>query len=356
MKNKLEKGKEEAQVQKTIRTALRIGFVALLFIMSFQILRPFLVLILWGVIIAVALFPLQEWLAKKLGNRRKLSAVIIVLMGLSFLVFPSIVFTSSTIDTVQAISADFSDGTLSIPPPDEDVLDWPLVGSWVYETWLLASESLSDLLDEFEPQIKEAAPKILSAITGLGLSILMFIAALIIAGALMAGSNSGEKAARAVFNLLAGKAEGERFTLLAAHTIRGVVQGVLGTAIIQTLMISIAMFIIGVPGAGLLSLLVLIIAVVQLPLILVMIPISIFVFTMANTTPAILFTIWVLIWGASDNVIKPILMGRGVEVPMLVILLGAIGGMIWGGIIGLFVGAVFLSLAYTIFQAISKAE
>lgn len=345
----------ESHIQKSIYTALRIGFVALLFVMSYLILKPFVGLVLWAIIIAVALFPLHKKFSKLLGNREKLSAILIVVIGISLMVIPSVLFTASTVESVQNITDQMEAGTLSVPPPDAAVEDWPIIGKPVYDIWKAASKSITEVIEMFKPQIREMAPKLLSTATGLAATVLLFIISLIISGALMINAKASEKTAIAVFKTLAG-AEGEKFATLAGATIRSVVQGVLGTAVIQAFFISIGLFLISFPGAEVVSLIVLFVAIIQLPVLLVMIPVVIYVFTYASTTAAIIFTIWAVIWSASDNVIKPMLMGRGMDTPMLVILLGAIGGMIMGGIIGLFVGAVFLAFSYETFKAIIKAD
>jgi predicted PurR-regulated permease PerM len=138
---------------------------------------------------------------------------------------------------------------------------------------------------------------------------------------------------------------------MAGATIRSVAQGVLGVAIIQAILAGIGLLAIGVPYAGIWTLLVLLLAIMQVPTILVLGPIMLYVFSVEATLPAVLFMIWGLLVGFSDNVLKPLLLGRGLDVPMLVILMGAIGGMIFSGIIGLFVGAVVLSVGYRLFTA-----
>lgn len=346
---------EETHMQKSIYTALRIGFIALLFVMSYLILQPFLGPVIWGIIIAVALFPLHKRFSRLLGNKDKLSASIIVFVGISLLLIPTILFTSSTIETVEFVAQQMTDGIIAVPPPNASVAEWPIIGKTIFETWELASKSLTSLLDAFAPQIKEMAPAILSMATGLVMTILLFIISLIIAGALLVNTEAAEKTAISVFKTLAGK-EGEHFASLASATIRSVVQGVLGTAVIQTVFLSIGLFVVDFPAAEVVALVILFVAIIQLPVLLVMIPVIIVVFTYAGTTAAIIFTIWSILWSASDNVIKPILMGRGMDIPMLVILIGAIGGMMLGGIVGLFVGSVLLAFSYKIFQAIFQSS
>jgi len=355
MDNNKEQNNNENQIQRSINTALRIGFVALLFVMSYLILEPFLYPVIWGIIIAVALFPAHKKFSKILGNREKLSVTLIVIIGIALIVVPSIIFTTSTVESLQSVATNMEEGSLTIPEPDASVADWPLIGGMVFETWEMASKSLSKLVIKYTPQLMEFAPKILSFATGLVGTVFIFIISLIIAGALLVNAKAAEKTAVSVFKTLAGKG-GEEFALLAGDTIRSVVQGVLGTAVIQTFFISIGLYVIGFPGAGVVALIVLFVAIIQLPLLLVAIPVIIYVFSYAGTTAAAIFTIWTILWSVSDNFIKPMLMGRGMDIPMLVILLGAIGGMMLGGIIGLFVGAVFLAFSYKIFQAIVQAD
>ena len=263
--------------------------------------------------------------------------------------------TSSTVDSIKKVSKHMDEGTLVIPAPDQDVAEWPLIGSATYDLWSLASRNLSAAVEKFSPQIKEYAPKVLEAAGSLVATILLFIISMIISGAFLMNTESAEKTAKAVFKTLAGEA-GEEFASLASATIRSVVQGVLGTAVIQAIFISIGLFAIDFPAAGLVSLVVLFVAIIQLPPTLIMLPAIIYVFSYADYTPAIIFTVWSIIWSLADSFIKPILMGRGMDIPMLVILLGAIGGMLVGGIIGLFIGAVLLAFAYKIFQAIIHME
>ncbi len=336
---------------RAIYTALRISFIALLLIWSFLIIRPFIMLVLWGIIIAVAIYPFFKKLAKKIGGREKLAAIIITLIGLSILIVPSIFLIDSTVESLGNFSEQMEAGVVQIPPPSEDVADWPVIGKPVYEGWMLISTNLEAAIIKFAPQIKQFAPKVLSLATNLGTTILLFIISIIIAGALFTQAKSAKKAARSIFETLIGK-QGENFAELSVSIIRSVVQGILGIAVIQSLAGGIGMWAIGIPGAGLWALIILFLAIMQLPPILILGPIAVYSFSIADTTPAVIFTVWCLIVSMSDAFLKPLLLGRGVDVPMLAVLLGAIGGMIMSGIIGLFVGAVVLAISYKIFEAL----
>ncbi len=340
---------------RAIGAALRISFIALLFMTSFWILKPFLAPVLWGLVFAVGIYPLHKKLAKLFGNRNKLSAITIAIIGISIIVVPITMFTNSSVTSISEIVNEINEGTLSIPEPDSKIADWPIVGKAIYEAWDLTANNLTAAIVKFEPQLRELAPKLTSMIAGLAGSILLFIIAIIISSALLLVAEPGKKAADKIFQTFVGP-KGADFAELSAATIRSVVQGVVGIAVIQTVFLSIGMFAIGIPAAGIISIILLIVAVIQLPTILVMLPVMIYVFSFADTTSAVIFTIWSIVWGLSDNVLKPMMLGKGIDIPMLVILLGSIGGMMFAGAVGLFLGSVILALAYKIFIAMLEED
>ena len=341
----------EDYYNRNIYSALRIGFIALLLVWSFEIVKPFIMPVLWGIIIAVAIYPMYTKLSNVLGNKNKLASILITIIALTLLIIPSILFIESTIIGVQNIASQMQDGTLSIHTPDKSVADWPIIGSKLYDIWLLGSENLESLITKFSPQLQKFAPKLLSMASSFGSTIILFIISIIISGALLTKSDSSEKAAKSIFNTLIGT-HGEGFVELSVSVIRSVVQGVLGIAIIQSIMGGIGIWAIGIPAPGLWALIILFLAILQLPPLLILGPLAVYVFSITETTPAIIFLIWSIIVSASDAFLKPLLLGRGVDVPMLAILLGAIGGMMMSGIIGLFVGSVVLALSYKLFQAL----
>lgn len=343
--------RDEADISRAISTALRIGFVGLLLIMSWLILKPFIMLVAWSIIIAVGIYPIFKKFAALLGNREKLASTLITLFALAFLIVPSYLLMESIVESVQNFAVQLEEGTFKVPPPADDVANWPVIGKPVYETWKLASVNLEAAIKAFEPQIKEFAPKLFSAVAGLGVTVLLSLISIIIAGALMVKADSAETTARKAFKILLGK-RGEGFTELAGATIRSVVQGVLGVAIIQSVVAGIVMLIFDIPAAGLWALIVLVLAIIQLPPILILGPIAAYAFSFLDTTSAIIFLVLSIIISGSDAFLKPLFLGRGIDVPTLVILLGAIGGMMLSGIIGLFVGAVVLALAYKVYQAL----
>jgi predicted PurR-regulated permease PerM len=339
-----------ASSKRTIDTAIRIGLLALLVYWCILIFRPFLIPVLWAIIIAVAIHPLYVRCESLLGGKQKLALSLFTLVALAILMIPTVLLASSMVDTVQYIAKGLAEGTLRVPPPPDRVASWPLVGAKVYAFWGAASENVMATAEQYAPQLKMARMWLLSTAAGAGTGLLQFILAILIAVAMLAKAQGAYQFTRALAVRLVG-ARGEDFAALAIATMRSVAQGVLGVALIQAILAGIGMLVMGVPGAGLWALLVLLLAVVQLPPLLILGPIMIYVFASAATVPAVLFMIWGILVSVSDAFLKPMLLGRGVDVPMLVILIGAIGGMMSSGIIGLFVGAVILALGYKLFMA-----
>lgn len=351
MNDSLKSSDDKVFQTRALDAAIRIILLALLVWWCFNIVRPFILPILWGAIFAVALYPLFLKLQSMLGGREKLTATLMTLVALALLIIPTVILSQSLVENTKKLSKEIEAETLTIPPPSEKVKEWPLIGKPVDKTWRLASTNLDAALDKFTPQLKAGGKKLLSFAAGVGVEIIMIVIAVIIAGALMVYARSGTLAMETIAGRLMGQEGGKKIVNLISATIRSVAQGVLGVALIQSILAGIGFMLMGVPYTGLWAFVVLVLAIVQLPTILVLGPIIIYVFSIAETTPAVIFLIWSLIVGVSDTFLKPLFLGRGMDIPMLVILLGAIGGMILSGIIGLFVGAVVLAVGYKLFVA-----
>ena len=336
--------------QITIEAAIRLGLLMLLAAWCFMIVYPFIGPVMWGVIIAVAIYPLFLKLKSALGDRNKLAAVIYTLLALAFLITPTLMITDSVIDSSQAISERYEQGQLQIPPPKESVKEWPLVGEKLHVLWSQASTNLQGTIEKYEPQLKKAGEKIIAIAAGAGGGILQFVISIIISGVLVANAKGAYNITLKTFARLTNDRQGEMFTRLSRDTIRSIAQGVLGIAVIQALLSAVGMYIMDVPAWGLWTVFILVLAIAQLPPLLVLGFVIAYVWSVADTTPAVIFTIYALIVSGSDSFLKPLLLGRGLKTPMLVILLGAIGGMIMSGIIGLFIGAVILALGYELFM------
>ena len=330
---------------------LQIGALLVLLTWCFTIVRPFIGIVAWAMIIAIAIYPLHVSLTARLGDRQKLSAFLFVLAGLAIILVPTWMLGESTAASLKVLAGNLNEGTLRIPPPSDGVADWPLIGEQVHSVWAQAASNLEATLALYNEQLKDLGHKVVGFVTGMMIGVFQFVVSTIIAGVLLMQAEGGYSVTRNIASSLVGGAEGERFTDMSILTIRSVVKGVLGVAVIQALLSAVGLALIGVPAAGLWAFAVLVLAIVQLPPLLVMGPIAFWVFSVADTVPATIFLVYALIVSGSDAFLKPMLLGRGVKSPMLVILIGAIGGAIASGIIGLFIGAVVLALGYELLVA-----
>lgn len=333
-------------------TVIRIGVIAFLVIMCVRIFSPFANLMLWALILALALYPLHQRLTGWLGGRRGAAAALLVVAGLLLTGVPTLMLGDLFSKHVRNVYTAFQNNAITIQHPDPAVADWPLVGKRLFNAWSLAAENLPEFLKENQEQIKSISKRVVLAAANTAGSLALFLGALIIAGIMMAYGEPGSQAMQRIFSRLSDTEKGPRLQRLSTATVRSVVTGVIGVAFIQALLIGVGFVLAGIPAAGVLALIVLLIGIMQLPATIISVPAIAYLWWSgdASITSNIIYTIYLLAAGMADNVLKPLLLGRGVDVPMPVILLGALGGMASDGIIGLFVGAVLLAVGYRIFM------
>ncbi len=335
-------------VNIAIDLILKVGILFLVVFLCFKILKPFLGMLLWGLIIAIILFPVYFRLRGWLGKRNKLSSIILTIVALSILILPSIWLVNQLVEGVKFLAGNFQAGDLHIPPPTASVADWPVIGNWMYENWLELSENMGESLRGFMPQIVAWGEKTLGTLANTGLGVLQFAASIIIAGIFLIFFEKGSESGRKIFQKVVGE-RGEEFLDISLLTIRNVAIGVLGVAIIQTTLMGVGLILADIPLAAVWIVLILVMTIAQLPVLLFNIPLIIYLFAFMDPLPAVLWTLYFLVMGMIDNILKPMLMGKGASVPMLVIFLGALGGFMAFGFIGLFLGSIVLSLAYKLY-------
>ncbi len=338
---------DKAQKNRALEVSIHIGLAFLVVAACLLILLPFIPLIAWGIIIAVAAYPTFKKLQKLMGGRGALAAVVFTLILLAVLILPVYLLADSLIEGVQAVTAHLKSGAAIVPPPPPSIAGWPLIGAPLTKMWLLASRDLTELLKEFAPQIKASLPGVLSATAGVGATVLQLLLSIVVSGLLLANAQAGYELTRSLAHRLFGE-RGPEFQELVESTIRSVTFGIIGVALIQSACATLGFLLVGLPTVGLWAVIFLIAAVLQVGIV-ALVPAVIYVFATATTTKAVIFLIWCIIVALMDNVLKPILLGRGVAVPIAVVFLGAIGGFVAMGIIGLFVGAILLSVGYKLF-------
>jgi len=332
--------------------ALRLGLVVVLVVMCARVVQPFVNLALWSVVLAIALYPAHKMLAARMRGRQGRAASALVLAGLLLIGAPTVMLGTSFAKGLHDSYAEFESGTLSLPQPNPSVAQWPVVGEQVYSAWAAAASNLPEFVLENKDGLRNLAKRGLTAAANTAGSVLLFLASLVVAGIIMAYGESGSAAMRDIIGRFAGHDRGPRLQGLITATVRSVATGVIGVAFIQALILGVGFLWAGIPAAGLLAVGVMVLGILQAPALLVTIPVIAYLWMAgdASTTMNIVYTAYLFVGGLADNVLKPMLLGRGVDAPMPVILLGALGGMVSGGIVGLFIGAVLLAVGYQLFM------
>jgi predicted PurR-regulated permease PerM len=328
-------------------TILRIVVLFLLIAWCIGIILPFVEPVIWGAIIAVALHPFFVRVRRWMGNRNTLAGVLLTLLILVILLLPSALVIKSLVEGIQSLVIQFRNQTLVIPPPAPSVAGWPLIGKPISEIWLLASQNLESGIATYREPLSKLGMTFLGPLGGFGKSLIMFLISVIIAGVFLIKADASAGFVRKLVYRLVGERSDEIIPVTGG-TIQNVAKGILGVAFFQFVTAGIVFLLAHVPLAGLWAFAVLVFAIVQLPSAIVIIPVIIYLFSVKELMPAILWTIPLLVIALTDNVLKPLLMGKGSTVPMLVIFLGAIGGFIFSGLIGLFTGAIVLSIGYNL--------
>lgn len=329
---------------------LQLGLVFLIIAFCFKLLSPFVTPIFWAIIFAIVLYPFFNALQKKLKGKKSLAATIITLIFLGLVILPSVSFFSSVGSGLMDVKNGIENGTIKIETPNQAIKDWPVIGEKVYGFLNSASVNIEKTVLEHKDQIKTITTNIIGNLAGSIVTILQIVLSLIIAGIFMASTSSQNLATNFIMRIAGDK--GAEYLQLVISTVRQVVKGVLGVAVIQTTIIAIGLFSCGVPFPGLLALICLILSIIQIGPMLVIIGVIAYLFSTGDTnTATILWTVFFILSGISDNFLKPILLGKGALVPMLVIFIGVIGGFMMSGFVGLFVGPIVFSIGYKLFVA-----
>jgi predicted PurR-regulated permease PerM len=346
---KIEKKKIGLQASQLVQYAIQLVALAGLLYWSFIIIEPFLTLIIWGSVLAISLYPFHKVLTEEIKGRSKLSATLITLLMLAFIILPAIWLLYFTIDEFRSLGAAYQAGDIVIPEPPDNIKLFPIVGSQIHQIWMEASVSFEVLIKQHPVEVKTILLKLLDLVASSGKGIGIFILSIILAGFMLVYASDAGRYAKTIFKKLAGD-NGEVMTEIAEITIRNIVKGVLGVSVLQSLVAGITFVIAGIPLAGLWALFLLICGIIQIGAVPVAVGTIVYMWVVADTFTAIVFTIWMIFVSLIDNVLKPIVFGQGAPVPMAVVFVGSIGGFMVSGFIGLFTGAIILSLGYRMFD------
>jgi predicted PurR-regulated permease PerM len=333
-------------------TTLAVLFIAILIASTFWILRPFLISIIWALLIVVATWPVLLKLQARLSGRRGF-AVTVMTVALLLIVFVPLTLAVLTIlHNAEDISGRIKSlVALTVPPPPEWLEGIPFAGGKLYVRWQeFAALTPDERSAEVAPYAAKALHWFLAQAGGIGLMLLNFLLTVIIAAIMYA---KGETAAAGVLRFarrLAG-AQGEDVAVLAAKAIRGVALGIVLTAVIQTAIGGAGLMITGVPGAALLTAIMFMFCLAQIGPVLVVVPAVIWVYMKDGALWGTILLAFSIVTLAIDNIIRPIFIKKGANLPLIMVFAGVIGGLVAFGIVGLFIGPVVLAVTWTLLKA-----
>jgi len=334
------------------RTTLAVLFICLLIAASIWVMRPFITSLLWAAMIVIATWPFLLKLQARLWGKRWLAVLVMTVLLLLVLIVPICLAVMTIQDHSDEIVGWFSSlSTAKIPPPPGWIEKIPIVGTSVAERWqhiaAVSPEELSKVLSPYASKLVAWFVSQAGNFTGMVLHFLLSIA---IAAVLYAHGETAAGGIRKFARRLASET-GDEVTILSAKAIRSVALGIVVTALVQSSLAGVGLFFAGIPGAGLLTAVAFMLCIAQIGPVLVMLPATIWLFYSGHSLAGTLFAIWTIVVCTLDNVLRPVLIRKGADLPMLLIITGVIGGLIGFGIIGLFIGPVILAVTYTLLRA-----
>jgi predicted PurR-regulated permease PerM len=338
-----------------ILIAIRLALLLALIAWCFVLIRPFIAILAWSVVLAVALFPLHTWLSDHLGRRPKFSACIVTMLAAAIVIIPATWLGVGLVEGLQTIHAQLGSDRPLLPMPPAAIKDWPLVGERLYDLWNQASTNLEAVLTQLAPHLKPLLRSTLAMVGGMGIGALKFFVAVILAGFLLPSGPHLVEASRSIMARLLPE-RSEDFVALAGKTIRSVSQGVIGIALVQAFLFGIGLKLAGLANAGLLAFVVMILSIMQVGAAIVLVPCIVWIWMTKDVAPALLITVYLVLVGLMDNVLKPLLMGRGLTTPMPVMFIGLLGGTLAHGIVGLFIGPIILAVGWELMKAWIRGE
>jgi predicted PurR-regulated permease PerM len=333
-----------------LELTIRLGVLALLLYWAFFLIRPFITIAIWSIVLTVALYPVYHWLVGRLGGRRRLAAALLTIFNLLIVIGPATWLVLGLVDSLRTLTGQLDLSVLALPPPPVAVKSWPFVGEPLYQFWDLASTNLQAALIKIAPQLAPLGGALVQIAADAGTGIVKFFIAIVAAGFLFPPAPALADALRAFARSVAAE-RGEKFVRIAGTTLRAISRGVIGISVLQALLAGLGFVAIGLPAASLITSIVLILGIIQIGPSVVLVPLVIWSWFAKDTTTALLFTAYMIPVSLLDNVLRPLVLGRGLETPMLIILIGVVGGTLSYGITGLFLGPIVLAVIWDLLIA-----
>lgn len=327
---------------------IRLMFLGLFIYSALIMIAPLASVIIWALILCVALYPLYDWLQKKLGGRKSLSATVLALVGLGLTLGPVASAISGAVDLGSELAEKAAAGNIKVPPAPEGLKDIPIVGAKIADAWGLFERNFEGAVSKYGPQILEVSKILFGKVLSVGVGLLALALSVVIMGVLFVPGPKLTQGLQKFANRVFAPRGGD-FVLLAGATVRNVTKGVIGVAAIQAVAVWILLKVFGISSAATLALVCLVLSIIQLGPGLVLLPAVIYAWSTMSGGAAIAFTVLALPVTFMDSFLRPIFISKGLSTPMLVILIGVLGGMMAYGLVGIFIGPVLLAVFYELF-------
>ncbi len=340
---------EKSQDAKIVDLAIRLLFLGLFIYSALVMIAPLASVVMWAAILCVALYPVFDWLQGKLGGRKSLASTLLVLLGLLLTLGPIATAVSGAADLGADFAEQADSGQLKVPPPPEGLKDIPVVGAKLADVWSMFERNLDGALQKYGPQILEITKSLFGRVLSIGVGLLGLALSVIIMGILFAPGPKLVSGLQNFGNRIFAPRGGE-FVTLAGATIRNVTKGVIGVAAIQAVVVWVLLSVFGISSAATLAFISLILSIIQIGPGIVLLPVVIYAWSSMSGGTALIFTVLALPVAIMDSFLRPVFISKGLDTPMLVILLGVLGGMMAYGLVGVFMGPVLLAVFYELFK------
>ncbi|MEM1129274.1 MAG: AI-2E family transporter [Pseudomonadota bacterium] len=338
-----------APIDNVLMLVVRLAILAVLIWLIWLLLRPFASLLIWSAILAVALFPIHDWVRRRAVRSEVLSAVLVTIGALILVFGPVAWLCTNLILSVEHMAQAVQSGDITLPKLPAALTNLPYVSTLVGDMPALSPSRIEAYLQQHGNALVGPGRWALHMVAVLAGSVTIFAISVVAAGCLFMPGPRIARQLQQVAERVAGP-QGQRFVDIATATIRNVARGVIGVSTLQAILIGTVMMVMGVPHAGLLTLAALVLSISQIGASVVVIPVLLWFWLSRDTGSALLFTALMLPIGLVDQILKPLAVGQGLEAPTAVIFLGVVGGTVAFGVTGLFLGPMLLALAYELLR------
>jgi predicted PurR-regulated permease PerM len=340
----------QISIEARVSDLVRLGIIGLFAYWTVLLIAPFALIVIWSAILAVALYPMFNALSRLMGNRPVIAATVIVVACLVLIIAPLALVAVNFAEAVEGLVSKLQAESFALPAAPASIREWPIIGERLYAAWNKVAGDLASNIIQFQKPILHVMGIVVTKLASISGGVLSFVASVILSGFFLTQSTRLAETIQVLASRVAGD-RGVGFAKLAGTTVRNVSRGVIGVAFLQTLMCGLCFAFFDLPARGALTFIIFMLCVIQLGPGLVLVPAIIWGWFSWPTPVAFALTVVAVPIMLVDNVLKPILMAKGLSTPMLVILIGVIGGTLSYGLLGLFLGPIVLSVFYELLRA-----